>query len=1495
MSDQQYRLHLLDDVVGTPETSYSPTDFAEVRKRIFANTLAGVQKRFPIENDRFSMHVEDLHYPSKMTFSKSEQKQAILNNTSLGVPLKGRWVITDKATGQRQATNPRTLMTVPYMTERGTFIRNGAEQSIGYMFRLLPGVYGRKKANGVFEAHVNPEQGSGPSFRVNMEPSTGVMAVRLGTRNYKMYPLLKAAGVTDSEMRDAWGDELFDINKAKSDYKPPKYVITGPISKQAADEDVETDPFAPDDDEYEDPVNTDDLPDANVPGAPGEVPTLDKYQAVLQSLTRGKLDNTTTKLTMGKSYQQVDPTMLLATTKKLLATSRGELPTDQRDSMEYQRIDGPADFFGERVLRDGGKVARNLLWKVTNKGGSIDAIPSGALNPHVDSIFLESRHSVYLDGSTPMEAVDQATRISRLGEGGISGTRTAPKETRSVQDSFKMFVDPAKSPEALTVGLQLYMARRARKGDDGRLYAPFTDIRTGKEVLVDNQRASLSAVTTREEFDKKSKYVPAFLGNRGIKIIPRKDVHYLIEDGDDMFSLASSLSPMKSAIMQNRMIMAAKHATQTMPLVEREAPLVRTKMKSGGTIESHIGDLFGNQRADASGTVLAVRPDGIDVLTDDGEKKTYELYDNFPFNNKGYLRNIPNVKKGDKVKPGKLLAHSNYTTEKGEAAMGRNLRVAYMPWKGHNYEDGIAISESAAKKLAAEKMVKVRLGAADNVRFSRKDYVASFPSTFTKAQLDTLGPDGLVKAGTVLQKGDPVIVAMRENEPGPGSMGRRTVSNMSETWDHDYPGVVVDTGLGKKHASVYIRANSPVKAADKISNRFAAKGVVPKIIPDNEMPMDADGNPMEVLMNPLGLISRGNPAQVLEAWLGKLADKTGKPVEVESFGDGKMSKNVLGMLEKAGIPTHETLTDPETGRPIPDVLTGKAFYYRFKHIASDKTGARSTGAYTMDEIPLRGGEEGSKSIGNLHVSALMGHNAMDLMKDSKLIRGRRNDEFWREFRMGRTPEMPGTPLVHEKLFAHLKAAGINIRENKDRINFFAMTNKDIGSLTKGHELSSTQTFDAKRMTPVEGGLFDPKIFGPEGNNWGYIALDNPLPNPMMEDSLSSILGMTHKRFDAIVEGREDLNGMTGGKAIQEELKKVDLTNEIKKAVAEIKSATKTKQDKAIKRYRYLVGIQRQGLHPTDFMMDRVPVLPPKFRPVTQVAGSNAAADSNFMYRELLDARDDLRAAEKALPKEQLMDARTQMHRSFKALVGLHDPDDVQLQDKNVQGLLRWVIGKGSSKFGTYQRKVLGASLDMAGRAVVTPNPSLKLNEVGLPEKLAWKTYEPFVVRGLVQAGHKPTEAVRMVSEHEPTAFQMLKKVVETEGRPLVINRDPVLHRFNVMAFNPKLVKGSALQVSPSIVKPFNMDFDGDQGNFFVPVSNKAVAAAKRMLPEHNLMSVRSMSAHYTPRMEFVQGLHLASRMEQGQPVEFNTRAEAQEAYRTGKIDIDTPIRILAES
>lgn len=1314
---------------------------------------------------------------------------------------------------------------------------------------------------------------------------------------------------------------------------------------------------------------------------------------------------------------------------------------------------------------------------------------------------------------------------------------------------------------------------------------------TGKTVVVNGTHKWLTFTNKNDHCEllttsdlREDTYIPTDGGwERIVSVTPAGTAEYLVDlDVDDnVYMLANGVFTHNS-----------KYPLQALPLKHRQAPGVQRLLTlpdgTQTTTERYIGKYLGAKFAPVNGTILSVEPDSIVMRGTDGKKYEIDLYHNFPANQKGYITNHPVVQPGQKVKANEILAPSNYTDENGVAALGTNLRVAFR--NGRNagtFEDAIRISDEAAELLGSEQMYKTRGDVTPDIEYGKQKYLSLFRSNeFTREQLDQLGDDGVVKVGTVLKKGDPIMMGVQHRDQSTRGIARNAATPYLSVWEHDYPGTVMDVARGRKHLTVYTQAYTPMQVGDKMcydeetqiftdrgwlyfkdlrgddrvltlnpqsgesylinfvrayqyaykgkmyslqtpdldilvtpnhrhlvarncdctymrlmfsteifgkcvyhltnvrvedensykcskvegaveewvdydgmiycvevpythtvfvrrngktvwsgnSSRYGSKGTVScydedtmvytdqgfkpfsqlrvedkvavldpasntfqfehpsaihsgpykglmygyrdrnldwlvtpthdmwckrahrnhkgdstyqefgrvnvqtvqgyawlhpvaaphrdlvqqtarakelldtirrdpvtevrsvaearqraciryglhaiieqeqqysrtlfrlrvsdcrtaqskqraredgyytkeydgfvycctvstgillvarngkpmwcgnSIVPKEEMLRDSQGRPVHIELSPLGTTSRLNTALLADANLGKIAEKTGKPVILPDFlTDDTIPDFVEKELKKHGLTESEDLFDPVSGKTVKDVATGIVFHYKLKHMSESKQGARSTGEYTAEDLPMKGGKTGARRLGNMEVSALAAHGADQVLRDAKLIRGQRNDEFWRSFRDGMTPTPPSSPLVNQKFFAHLRAAGISLEEYPDRVHMYGATDQDIKKLTGQRRVSFANTFDSKNLQPVPGGLFDPAIFGADGEQWGYYELPEPVLNPMMFKATANALGWKDKELEGVLKGERQVNGKVGIDGLRDALEHLDIDKELRLAKQTLRAprVPLSKRDQARKKIRALQPMADAGVKPTDFLLTRIPILPPRYRPVSKMANDvNIAADVNFLYKRMIDAAEDLKEAKSVLPEEAQMDARTSLYRALEAVTGLSETDDPKLQAKNVSGVLKWAFGKGSPKLSAAHRKLFGVAVDLGGRGVVVPDNSLTIDEVGLPEETAWKMFEPFVLRKLRQRGYRMLDALRYTTDRTPEARKLLEEAMAE--RPILVNRAPTLWKYGIMGFFPKLRgkpgERNTIFTNPNIAKPFGLDHDGD--------------------------------------------------------------------------------------
>lgn len=1446
----------------------SMRDFGDsdaLRKSIYQKVFDAAKAIPPVSNTRYTLRLVDPHYADDDKRSIADRKKAILTSQSLHRRLRGTWELTDND-GKVLDSKVTTIAQIPHLTNQGTFVLGGTEYTLAHQMRLRPGIFTRIKENGEIESHINIMPGKGLSHRYFLEPSTGIFKISIGQASLPLYPVIKAMGIDDTQLRKAWGPELLAANMAKDDTRTIDKLYTRLIGKKG---------------------------DVNATAE-------QKRNAVVSSLTSMELDPEVTKRTLGQPFSHMDSSAALATTQKLLGVSRGELDTDDRDHLAYQNFLGPEDLISERLGRD-KRTLNELLWRATTRG-NLERLPAGVFTKHVHDAIMDSGLGQALEEINPSDVFDQQTRVSRLGFGGIPSIDAVPDESRSVQPSHLGYIDLLRTPESFKVGIDSRMSYAARKGSDNCVYTPFIDTKTGQLTYKSPQQVSDSIVAFPGEMGRGKRMVAALVNGKAT-YVPRDKVNLVMPHMEQAFSPINNLVPGKSTVKGQRAAMASRFITQALPLKEAESAFVRGQVPGNPNLsfDEMYGKHMGAVYAKGSGRVMKVEPDGITVRYDDGTTEKHETYHNFPYNRKTYLHNTATVQEGDMVKPNQLLARSNYTDNTGAVALGKNMRVAYIPFKGTNYEDAYVISESAAKKFSSEHMYQHSVEWDDMHRRGKRAYASIFPGVFTKKMLDNMDEEGIVQPGTTVQPGDPLVLAARQRE-----ISRKQVHSAHKgsfvdntiTWDHHNEGIVTDVEKTDSGVVVAVKSLNAAQVGDKISGRYGDKGIIGSIVPDDQMPMDKEKRPFEVLANPLGVISRTNAGQVIEAALGKISEKTGKPYFINDFSNdvGDMTQYAMNELKKNNMEGAEVIHDPESGRAIPGVLTGNRYFMKLHHTSESKSQGRGLGAYTAENMPAKGGTEGSKRLALMDVNALLSHGAIETLRDAKLIRGQKNQEYWSAFMSGFKPPTPGVPLVYQKFINQLKAAGINIVREGQQLHIMALTSKDVNELAGDRELENAETIDWKaEMKPIKGGLFDERLTGGHtGNRWSKITLTEPMPNPVFEEPIRRVLGLTQKKFEDILSGKEKFADETGPKAIQKALTNINLEQAINQAREDIKSGRKTLRDNAIRRLGYLKAAEQQGIHPKNWMIDKVPVIPPMFRPVSimQGTGGRLVSDANYLYKEVLDANNNLRDLKPVTA--DVSDERLALYNSFKAVTGLGDPVQPKNQERKVKGMLAQIFGP-SPKYSVVQQKLLGTTVDLVGRAVVVPNPDLNMDEVGLPEERAWEVYTPFIVRRLVRRGVSRLQALEYVQQRHTLARTALLE--EVQERPVIVTRAPVLHRYGLMAFFPKLTKGDTLQIPPIVVGGFGMDFDGDASNYHIPASDEAKEEAiNKLLPSRNLLSVAQFKPHYLMRQEYVGGLWAAT-----QPVNkdkrvqsFATRKDAINAYNSGRLDPNQPIEIVNE-
>jgi DNA-directed RNA polymerase beta subunit len=1438
-------------------------DFDATRQAFYDKAIQGIKDRFDtLENQTHKLSVDNLRYDTKLPKLRDEA-EAINGRHTLTRKLHGTYKLIDKATGQVISEKDALVANIPHVTKRGTFIRGGHEYLLFNQQRLKAGTYTRQKKNGDYETQFNILPGTGRGFRMNLEKDSGTVKFQIGQGSLRAYPVLKAMGINDEQIKEAWGDDLWRSN---SQIREKGNDVFKFVSSLAGTKDGVT-----------------------------EQNYREKLPLILD---RMRLDNRVTKRTLGKAYDRLSPEAFLAANKKLMSVYKGAAQPDERDAIDFQSFHTAEDYIYDNFKNDAAGVARKLLWKAAYTK-NLDHVNPSAMTETVDRLFNETRLGSMITQVNPLEVLDLHNKITRMGEGGIGDQRAISKDARGVQPTHLGIIDPLRAPESQAIGLDSRIAYQTFKGDDGQVYTQVKDPKTGEEKTVSASEVVDSVVAFPGELATDKKFVVA-MTNGKMQLVNRKKVKYEIPHAEDMYSPLTSMIPLMAHAKGQRMLMGSRMATQAVSLADPEARLIQAKdARSGKSFDELFSKQMGAVYSDKAGTVKSVTPDSVIVSNEDGTESEYETYNNFAFNTKGFLHNTTNLQPGTKIGAGQLVARSNFTDAAGKTAYGKNLRVAFHPYNQYTHDDGIVVSETTANKMASEQMYKHTLDKYDNVdSVDYNRFISLFPDKYKREQMANMDPEsGIIKVGATVNTGDPLILGIgKSNDQTLSAIMKQKKSFYNDSsiiWDHHNPGVVVDARKGRGGWQVIVKAKTPIAEGDKLSNSYGGKGVVSKILPDDKMPTDEAGNPVDIILSPGGLSSRVNPAQVVEAMLGKVARKTGIPYVMPTFNPGQdMMQFAIDEMNKHGLKDRETIYDPASDKHIPNVFTGDMYFMRLYHMAEDKMSARNTGLYGSDFSPAKGGDEmqQSKRLGNLDVNALITYGATNVLKD-RVVRAQQNDDYWRMFRMGYEPKTPEVYEPYQRFINYVQGAGAQIKKEGSKTHLFPLTDKAVGDLATD-QLDNAETIDFNSTEPVTGGLFDiQKTGGKGGNKWTYIKLSKPIPNPAVETPLRVLLGLTGPAYENIISGKENIGPLTGTDAISAELSKIKVPEEIKKQQDIVASTRGDKRDKAVKKLRLLKVMSSYGFEPKELLISKIPVLPPKYRPIAVVGGTQLVSDPNYLYKEVFEANSNLQDAATELGNDAAHEDTLTLYKSVKGLFGLGDPTNTKNQERNVRGLLRDFVGKGSPKGGAWQRRVLGGTLDTVGRSVIVPDPQLEMDEVSLPNGMAWTLYEPFVMRELVRRGMPAMAAKHAIDEHTPAASKVLDAVMEK--RPVMLNRAPTLHKHNITGHFAKRHEGSAIRVPLATLSGWGADFDGDAMNVHVPVSDDAVEdVIDKMLPSRNLMTAKTMGIHMKPEQMALLGLYRATAPAKGEaPVKFASVAEAIAAYNKGAISVNTPVII----
>lgn len=1490
------------------------------------HTIEGVKKAilsaFPAatKNGDVRLEIANVTIPDVAPLGFQAQQKAREHGTSITLPITATLKLYRKDQGVEKLVEERTMKIgdLPVLTRLGTFLVNGIDYFTPYQMRLKPGMYTREMANGQFETFINVK---GQPMRLWMEPGKGIIKFEFRSTNVDIVPILRLLGVSDAALIEALGGErgkeLFARNVGKDGRIQLERLLRA-ILERTENRELERVGI------LSKRRVVDDMNDS------------ERVQALKEWLGKHALDAFTTRKSLGQEFTELSPQALLAGIRKLVAVSRRDEPPTDRDAPEFKAIYGVEDILPERLQYWLSKRGiPEVLARLQNKEVSLArAIPRDWLNASLLGFFgMEGSEASGLahssEAANPLAILSEHTKVTLMGEGGIGDERAVSMNARLFRPSASSFIDPVHTPEGSNIGVVTHVASSARKVgntlvskmavvENGKLTARYEDVTL--------EQASDSVIGFPEYWDfttrePRQAQVRAVVKGE-IRDVDPKQVQFVIPSGHRLFDFAANAALFFHHTHPNRGMMAGKHITQALPLVYREKPLSDIVM--GPANRSVLDELALPfvVRSRVAGTVTKVSNDVIEVTTDDGRIVRHELLDYYPMQAKVGLTHIPVVKVGQRVKEHDLLADTNYTKD-GKLALGVNVRTAYTPWKNAgNFEDAIVISESAAKKFSSEHIHRVEFDVTDKIIVSKDIAFAHYPTYFKDGNWEKLDDDGVIKPGSDVKPGDVLIAAVAKNA---FDKYDRSAKNLSEihrslvkpyinkivTWDEDFPGTVYRVVRQPKVIVIHIRTIEPARVGDKLSMSSAAKGTIAQVVPDHLMPRDSKGRHIEVILNPHGVAGRINPSQTIEQAVGKLVRDHGITYDHQLFDGTDHAKKVSEMLKSVGDSHAEKLFDPETGRWTEEpVATGYNYMFKLDHPVRKKFSARERDGYTIDETPTSGKGRGGQSYDQLTTYALLGHNAHAILGESFGIRGVKNEDFWIAFQAGETPPPPKVPFIFEKFRAMLNAAGVDTKQHGNVLHYMPMTEKRVLELSRGaiEKPGLLRARGSKDLDIVEdkGGLFDPSITGGlKGESWAHIELPERVPHPLYEKVIRDITDLTMSEYYGLVSHTMYLDPKTGeiskesgpGKLTGEEAFKKILSFNVDDKISEVKrrlrTAVASDANRLNRAHRYLLGLKESGLTPEEaYLTKYVPVLPPKYRPIIEMSdGRLRVADANLLYRDVLMANNALKSSlESKIPDSFLKDIRLDTYKAFGALVGVNNALTHRDDRTTAQGFIDIIKGK-ANKFGLFQRMLARRRNDYTGRSTIDPDANIGIDEIGIPDDMAWKIYAPVVVRRMVQSGWKPADAVKEVEQRTPAAEQALE--AEMRERPVLYNRAPSLHRWSISAALPFRVPGKEIKISPLVVGPFNADFDGDTMSVIVPITEAAKREAFHLLPSRNLRYERDKSLAYGVEKDVITGIFALTKPGADSGRTFETEDEAIQAYHNVKnnLRLDSLVQI----
>ena len=758
---------------------------------------------------------------------------------------------------------------------------------------------------------------------------------------------------------------------------------------------------------------------------------------------------------------------IFATINYLNGLASGIGVTDDIDHLGNRRIRSVGELLQNQFRIGFARMERVVKERMTLQGQEPDKVTPVALiniRPVMAAIkefFGSSPLSQFMDQTNPLAELTHKRRLSALGPGGLSRDR-AGFEVRDVHYSHYGRMCPIETPEGPNIGLISYLATFSRINKYGFIEAPFRriDKETGTvlsevEYMTADVEDNYIVAQANEPLDENGKFINAKLTARhrdNFLEVSTTEADYMDVSPKMVVSVATAMIPFLENDDANRALMGSNMQRQAVPLLKTDSPIVGTGMEYKAAVDS--GTVVLAKRA---GTVTQMDAKTIAITTADGEVDTYELIKFMRSNQGTCINQRPIVLIGQEVEAGEVIADGPATSN-GEISLGKNALIGFMTWEGYNYEDAVLINEKLVREdvYTSIHIEEYEIEARDT-KLGPEDITRDIPNVGEDALKD-LDENGIIRVGAEVHSGDILVgkvtpkgetdVATAEERILRAIFGEKAkeVRDTSLRVPHGEYGIVVDVEVFTRENSdelspgvnkivrCYIAQKRKLSVGDKMAGRHGNKGVVSRILPQEDMPFLDDGTPLDIVLNPLGVPSRMNIGQVLEVHLGFAYRKLGQKIATPVF-DGAHEADIREALKEAGYREDgkSILTDGRTGQKFDNPVTvGVMYYLKLHHLVDDKIHARSIGPYALvTQQPLGGKAQfGGQRFGEMEVWALEAYGAAYTLQEILTVKsddltGRR--KTYEAIVKGLNIPKPGVPESFKVLIKELQALALDVR------------------------------------------------------------------------------------------------------------------------------------------------------------------------------------------------------------------------------------------------------------------------------------------------------------------------------------------------------------------------------------------------------------------------------------------------------------------------------------